>query len=116
MNTELSTEAENPALNKGAVSGSSSIKKFRRGKKFQHTYFDIGNTNQKISGLLIEAESFERNGNIDEANSRKELAEKFKKELQDKYDAEIFDLDYHIPQSSGLYNKSSKRDVLKNYR
>lgn len=108
---ELSNEAQ-PAIAKPLVSGSSSIKKFRRGKKFQQAYFEIGNTNQKISSLLIEVESFERNGNIEEANVRKELANKFKTDLREKYDAEIFDLDYYIPQSSGLYNKSSRRDVL----
>lgn len=88
------------------------VKKFRRGKKFQQAYFEIGSTNQKISGLLIEAESFERNENFDEAKRRRKLAEKFKNELQIKYDAEIFDLDYCIPQCSGLYNKRGRRDVL----
>lgn len=113
MNTEkLSNEELNPALNKAAVSGSSSVKKFRRGKKFQQAYFEIGNTNQHICSLLIEAESFEHNGNLQEAKSRIELADKFRNELKAKYDAEIYDLDFYLPLSSGLYNKRSKRDVL----
>ena len=95
-----------------SVSGSSLVKKFRRGKKFQEAYFEIGNTNRTISNLIIEAESFKRHGNIEEYNIRKELAEKLKEELKIKYDSEIFDLDYYIPQSSGLYVRNSKRDVL----
>lgn len=81
------------------------MKKFRRGKKFKQAYLDIGLTNQKISNLLIEVESFTRHGNIEEAEIRKKLADKFKQELKDKYDEETFDLDYTIPQSSGLYVK-----------
>ncbi len=88
------------------------IKKFRRGKKFQQAYFEIGNTNQHIRSLMIEAESFDRIGNLEEAKSRKELAYKFKNELKSKYDSEIYDLDFYLPKSSGLYNKSSRRDVL----
>lgn len=84
------------------------MKKFRRGKKYKQAYLDIGLTNQKINGLLIEAESFDRLGNAEEAESRRELAEKFKKELQDEYDAEMFDLDFVLPMVSGLYVKQRK--------
>ena len=42
----------------------------------------------------------------------REMAERFKTDLKTKYDAEIFDLDYYIPQGSGLYNKMGRRDVL----
>ncbi len=94
------------------VIASSAITKFRRGKKYQQAYFEIGNTNQKIASLLIEAESFKRNGNIGEANRRTELAGKFKADLRVEFDAEIYDLEYVLPQSSGLYNKTSRRSVL----
>jgi len=87
------------------------MKKFRRGKKFKQAYLDIGLTNQKINGLLIEAESFTRLGNIEEADSRRSLVEKFRQELKDKYDAETFDLDYTIPQTSGLYVKLSEKNI-----
>lgn len=105
-------EATNPACFLGAVSGSSSVKKFRRGKKFQQAYFDIGTTNDKILDLIIEAETFERNGNIEEAKARRYLAARFKQELKDKYEADNFDLEYHLPKVSGLYVKQNRRDVL----
>jgi len=100
-----------PDLHKANV-GSSSIKKFRRGKKFQDAYFDIGMTNQKIQSLKIEAESFDLIGNLLEAESRRELAEKFRNEIVGKYDSETFDLDYIIPQTSGLYVKQGRSGVL----
>lgn len=81
------------------------MKKFRLGKKFKQAYLDIGLTNQKISNLLIEAESFDRHNNAEEAKARRELADKFRRELVDKYDPETFDLEYTIPMSSGLYVK-----------
>ena len=112
MRNENMIEPQNPQCVQTSVSGSSLVKKFRRGKKFQEAYFEIGNTNQSICNLIIEAESFKRHGNIEEYNARIELAEKFKEELRLKYDAEIFDLDYYMPQSSGLYVRNSKRDVL----
>ena len=113
MSTENNiNEANTPACFLGAVSGSSSIKKFRRGKKFQQAYFDIGRTNDNIFDLIIEAETFERNGNIEEANTRRDLAAKFKQELKDKYEADNFDLDYHLPKVSGLYASQKMRDVL----
>lgn len=76
-------------------------------------YFEIGSTNRMISNLLIESETFERNGKCDESKDRKEMAEKLKTELKAKYSADLFDLDYYIPQSSGLYVQISRRDVLK---
>ena len=100
-----------PDLHKANV-GSSSVKKFRRGKKFQDAYFDIGMTNQKIQSLKIEAESFDRIGNLSEAESRRELAEKFRNEIAEKYDSGTFDLDYTILQTSGLYVKQSRGGVL----
>lgn len=113
MSTEKSiNEATNPDYFLGAVSGSSSVKKFRRGKKFQQAYFDIGTTNDNIFDLIIEAETFERNGNIEEAKTRRDLAAKFKQELRDKYEADNFDLNYHLPKVSGLYVKQNRRDVL----
>lgn len=113
MNTENTiNETTNPACFLGAVSGSSSVKKFRRGKKFQQAYFDIGTTNDNIFDLIIEAETFEQNGNIEEAKVRRDLAAKFKQELIDKYEADNFDLNYHLPKVSGLYVKQNRRDVL----
>lgn len=106
------TTSVSPAIRKADVGGSSSVKKFRRGKKFQQAYFEIGGANQKIANLLIEAETFERYNNNKEAKSRRELAAKFKEEIVEKYDAETFDLNYTIPQTSGLYRKQSRRDVL----
>ena len=102
----------NPTLVIPDVSGSYSVKKFRRGKKFQQAYFDIGTTNDNILDLIIEAETFERNGNIEEAKARRDLAARFKQELKDKYEADNFDLDYHLPKVSGLYVKQNRRDVL----
>lgn len=95
-----------------AVSGSSFIKKVRRGKKFQQAYFDIGTTNDNIFDLITEAETFERNGNIEEAKTRRELAARFKQDLKEKYEADNFDLDYHLPKTSGRYVKQYRRDVL----
>ena len=113
MSTENTiNEDTNPACFLGAVSGSSFIKKFRRGKKFQQAYFDICITNDNIFDLIIEAETFERNGNFDEAKTRRDLAAKFKQELKDKYEADNFDLDYHLPKVSGLYVERNMRDVL----
>lgn len=89
------------------------MRKFRRGKKFQEAYFDIGNTNCMIQNLIIEAESFERHENFEEAESRRSMANRLKLELKEKYEADDFDLDYYIPQSSGLYNTNSKKDTLK---
>jgi hypothetical protein len=108
----MNESPQNPQSNIGAVSGSSSVKKFRRGKKFQQAYFDIGTTNDNIFDLIIEAETFERNGNFDEAKTRRDLAAKFKQELKDKYESDNFDLDYHLPKTSGLYVKQNMRDVL----
>ena len=89
------------------------VKRFRRGKRFQMAYFEIGNTNRMIFNLLIESETFERNGKCVESRDRKEMAEKLKSELKTKYSADVFDLDYYIPQSSGLYVQIRRRDLLK---
>jgi len=113
MNTEkTSLENESQPSCLAAVSGNSSVKKFRRGKKFQQAYFDIGTTNDNIFDLIIEAETFEQNGNIEEAKVRRDLAAKFKQELIDNYEADNFDLNYHLPKVSGLYVKQNRRDVL----
>jgi hypothetical protein len=87
--------------------------RFRRGKSFQTGYFEIGNTNRVISNLLIESDTFERNGKYLESKDRREMAAKLATELKNKYSDELFDLDYSIPQTSGLYVKKSRRDVLK---
>ena len=76
-------------------------------------YFEIGNTNRMIFNLLIESETFERNGKCVESKDRKEMAKKLKAEVKTKYSADVFDLDYYLPQSSGLYVQISRREVLK---
>lgn len=88
------------------------IPKFRRGKKFQEAYFDIGMTNQNISNLEIEIKCHLRNGNKIEASSKKRHIKKLKDSLK-KYDPETFDLTYRIPQISGWYIRQSRRDILK---
>ena len=85
---------------------------FRRGKKFQEAYFDIGNTNQMISNMQIEADTFKRYGKSKEAKWRLDKIAELKEELRKKYDPEIFDLDFFLPQISGLYVKRSRKCVL----
>ena len=46
-------------------------------------YFEIGNTNRMISNLLIESETFERNGKCVESKDRKEMAKKLKAQAID---------------------------------
>ena len=111
-NRVLSAEAENEQSRLAPVTGCAVIKKFRRGKKFKEAYFDIGKTNQSISNLLIEAESFERHQNFVEAQNRRAQAENMKQDLRAKYESDNFDLDYYLPQVSGIYVKQSSRDVL----
>lgn len=86
--------------------------KFRRGKKFQDAYFDIGMTNQYISNLEIEIKCHLKNGDKLEAKSKKIHIKKLKDSLK-KYDPEMFDLTYTIPQTCSLYAKQSKRITLK---
>lgn len=87
-------------------------KKFRRGKKFQDGYFDIGTTNCIIENLRIEADCFKRNGEKEEMQWRIDQIDKLKKYLREKYDPELFDLDYYLPQISGLYVKRNKKCTL----
>ncbi len=95
-----------------SVKAHSSLKRFRGGKKFQQAYFYIGNTNQMIANLKIEADTFNKYGKRKEAKWRLEMADKLKADLKEKYDAEIFDLDFYLPQISGLYLKRSRKCVL----
>lgn len=87
--------------------------RFRRGKTFQAAYFDIGTANRAINNLLIEVETHERYGNLIEAKSKNELANKLKTDLLNKYSPDVFDLDYCLPQVTGLYVRQSRRDILK---
>lgn len=87
--------------------------KFRRGKKYQQAYFDIGTTNQSIWNLQIEADSFKRHGKKKEAKWRIEMIDKLKSDLRKKYDPKTFDLDYYLPQISGLYVKRNRKCTLK---
>ncbi len=85
---------------------------FRRGKKFQEAYFDIGNTNCMIGNLKIEADCYKRHRKPKEAKWRLEQIDKLKAYLREKYDPEIFDLEFTLPQISGLYVKRSRKCVL----
>lgn len=86
--------------------------KFRRGKKYQRAYLHIGTINQYIACLRIEIESHKRHKQFDEAKAKEELIDKFKKELTDTYDPEMYDLDYYLPQISGLNNTHKLKDML----
>ena len=66
--------------------------------------FDEGETSYELGDVNCE--------NIEEAKVRRDLAARFKQELKDKYEADNFDLDYHLPKVSGLYVKQNRRDVL----
>lgn len=71
------------------------MKKRHYTTEYIKAYTDIGSINAHILQLLTEAETYQKNGNLEAAKDAIEHAERLKEYLVKTYDSETYDLDYH---------------------